>query len=442
MADLTQEQDWPPARRAWLVTSLLLLAYVLSFIDRQVLNLLAEPIKQHLGLSDLQISFIQGPAFVGTYILLSLPLGLLSDSLNRTRLLALGIGFWTFATMSCGFARSFAQLAIARAGVGIGEATLTPTAWSLLSDSFPPERRAVPVSIYLTGPYIGAGLAMLFGAQILGVFSAPLDIAGLVLQPWQICFIIVSAPGLVLAVALGLLKEPKRLLAKADDPGKKSFRDFGRVLKGRWRIYTGLWLGSGLLAVMLYGLQAWTPSYLIRVHGWDISEAGFGYGLVALFAGSIGVLNGPIIHRWLFAKTGRDHALTIGLVCALLLAPLGLLLTVADGVTVLPIIALLSYTVTTPFALITTTLVLVTPNLFRGRASAISVVATNILGMGFGPTFVAFFTDRVFEDPAMVGASMAALFMVFGLGSAACFLIGAGPLARSGFLQASTEEAG
>lgn len=442
MADLTQEQDWPSSRRAWLVTGLLLLAYVLSFIDRQILNLLAEPIRIDLGLSDLEISYIQGPAFVATYILLSLPLGRLSDSLNRTRLLALGIGFWTFATMACGFARSFNELAVARAGVGIGEATLTPTAWSLLADSFPPARRSVPVSIYLSGPYIGAGLAMLFGAQILGMFSGPVEFAGLALQPWQLCFILVSTPGLLLALALAGLREPKRLLAQAEDPNQKSFRDFGRVLKSRWRIYAGLWLGSGLLAVMLFGLQAWTPTFLIRAHGWSISEAGFGYGLVALFAGSVGVLNGPLIHRWLYRKTGKDHALTMGLVCAFLLAPLGLLLSVVQGVALLPVIALLSYTVTTPFAMITTTLQLVTPNLFRGRASAISVVATNILGMGFGPTFVAFFTDKVFADPAMVGSSMAALFMVFGIGSGACFLIGAGPLARSDFLRESGAESG
>jgi MFS family permease len=439
MADTSAQPQWPSNKRAWTVTSLLLLAYILSFIDRQILNLLAEPIRQDLGLTDLDMSFLQGPAFVATYILLSLPLGHLSDSVNRTKLLAIGLGFWTVATMACGFAKSFTHLAIARAGVGVGEATLTPTAWSILADSFPPERRSAPVSIYLTGPYVGGGLALIFGAQILGVFAGPVDIGGWVFQPWQLCFIIVGAPGLLLALAISGSKEPRRQLSAADNPEQNGLSEFATLLKGQWRIYAGIWLGAGQLAVMLYGLQAWTPTYLMRVHEWTIGEAGYYYGLVALFAGSIGVLNGPIIHRWLLKKTGKDYALYMGFACGLLLAPISLLLTIVPGSAVLIVIAVLSYLVTTPLALMTTTLQLVTPNLFRGRASGIHVVATNILGLGFGPTFVAFMTQKVFADPMMVGQSMTAQFVVFGLGAAGCYLIGAGPLMRSAANRARTE---
>ncbi|MFN3232707.1 MAG: spinster family MFS transporter [Alphaproteobacteria bacterium] len=424
-------QAWPSTARAWTVTSLLLLAYVLSFIDRQILNLLAEPIRLDLELSDLEIGFVQGPAFVVTYILISFPLGWLSDSVNRMRLLAVGLGFWTLATMACGLSRDVTQLAIARAGVGVGEATLTPTAWSLLADSFPPEKRSVPVSIFLTGPYLGAGLAMLFGAQILTAFSGPVSIGDFVLQPWQICFIVVAAPGLILAAVIGALREPKRMLTVAEDPEERSLMDFLRVIAGRWQIYVGLWGGAGFLAVMLYGLQAWTPAYLMRVHGFSIAEAGVQYGVVALFAGSAGVLSGPFIHRWLMRVTDNDHALTIGAFCAGILAPLGLLLAVAEGLTIIPIIAVLSFAVTIPFALITTTLQLVTPNVFRGRAAAVSVVASNLFGLGFGPPFVGYLTDSVFRDPTLIGNSMGVLFIVFGTASAICFFIGARSLVRA-----------
>ena len=413
------------------MTSLLLVAFVLSFVDRQVLNLLVEPIKEDLDLTDIEISFLQGWAFSATYVLLSFPLGRLSDSTNRTNLLAAGIAFWTFATMACGFARDMVQLAIARAGVGVGEATLTPTAWSLLADNFPPHKRAFPVSIFLTGPYVGQGLALLFGAQVLSFFADPVDLLGVTMQPWQMCFILVSTPGLLIVIALLAFREPKRLLTTTEDPSESTFSDFLKVIKRRWRVYTGLWLGWGLLVVMLYGLQSWTPTYLMRVHGWSIGEAGFKWGLLVLFTGSAGVICGPFIHRWLFRRTGRDHALTIGMVCTFLLAPLGLLIPIATDSTVLVIIGLLSFTVTVPFALMTTTLQLITPNLFRGRASGVTVIATNILGLGVGASFVAVLTEKVFADPNMVGESMSVMFVVFGLGSALCYMIGAGPLART-----------
>ena len=413
------------------MTTLLLLAFILSFIDRQVLNLLVEPIKADLDLSDIEISLLQGWAFSATYVLLSFPLGRLSDATNRTNLLAAGIAFWTLATMACGLARNVIQLAIARAGVGVGEATLTPTAWSLLADSFPPHKRSLPVSIFLTGPYVGGGLALLFGAQVLSFFAGPVEIGGMVMQPWQMCFILVSTPGLLIVIALAAFPEPKRLLTTAEDPAETSFGDFVRVIKARGRVYAGLWFGWGLLVVMLYGLQAWTPTYLIRVHGWEIGEAGFRWGLLVLVTGSAGVLTGPFIHRWLFRRTGKDHALTVGVVCTALLAPFGMLLLVADESNVLYIIGLLSFTVTVPFALMTTTLQLITPNLFRGRASGVTVIATNIVGLGVGPTFVAFMTETVFNDSNMIGVSMTSMFVIFGLASAACYLIGAGPLART-----------
>ncbi len=414
-----------------MITGLLLLAFILSFIDRQILNLLAEPIKHDLGLTDLQIGFVQGPAFVTTYILISFPLGRLSDTFNRTNLLAMGIGFWTLATMACGMVRDVTHLAIARAGVGVGGAALTPAAWSMLADNFPPEKRAAPVSIFLTGPYLGAGLAMLFGAQVLSAFAEPIQVGDMTLQPWQICFILVSAPGLLLAAIFVLLREPTRILTSDENPEQRSFRDFLAVVRSRWRIYAGLWLGSGFLAVMLYGLQAATATYLIRVHGWDISDAGTRYGVIALIFGSLGVLSGPFIQRMLLRRTGKDHSLTIGMVCAGVLIPAGLLLPVIGEAGVLPLIALLSYTVTIPFALMTTTLQRITPNVFRGRAAAVFVVATNVFGLGFGPPFIGFLTDTVFADTALIGNSMAVLFVVFGTASATCYAIGVRPLIRA-----------
>ena len=428
MAQTHAHTEWPPTKQAWLVTSLLLLAYILSFIDRQILNLLAPAIQADLNMSDVEMSLLQGPAFAATYILLSVPLGQMTDTLNRTKLLAAGLGFWTLATMACGFSRSFWPLAISRAGVGLGEATLTPTAWSILADSFPPHKRSTPVSIYLTGPYVGGGLALVLGGQLLGWFDGPSTFMGMTFQPWQICFILIASPGILLAIAMAGAPEPKRILAQDEKPETATMSAFGGLLRGQWRIYAGLWLGAGQIAVILYGLQAWTPTLLTRVHGWTIGEAGLYYGLTALIAGSIGVLNGPIIHRWLMERTGKDYSLYIGFACGILLAIISPLILYVDGIALLLAIGLLSYLVTTPMTLMTTTLQLVTPNLFRGRASGVHVVATNLLGLGFGPTYVAWLTERVFADSMAVGHSMMVQSITFGLGAAICYLIGAKPV--------------
>ncbi len=423
------EPSWPSPRRAWLIMILLLTAYVLGFIDRQVLNLLAPAIKADLDLTDTQVGLLQGPAFAATYVLFSFPLGWLSDSMNRMRLLAFGAFFWTLATMACGFARNAWQLGIARAGVGAGEAAIVPAAWSILADSFPTEKRATPVSIYLAGPYIGGSLALIFGAVVLGLVPEVTHFGGLELANWQMVFILVAAPGLLLGLVFLVVRDPDRQLASHEKVEKRSFRDFLAFLKSHWKIYAGMWLGMGLYVVLLYGIQAATPTYLVRAHGWEIGEAGYRYGIIVLLAGTTSVLSAPVFHRWILKRTGRDHALTISAGCGILIAPFGFMIPFADENTVLPLLVILSFLVTVPLPLNTTTLQLVTPNFFRGRASAVTVIATNVLGLGLGPTMIGVLTDYVFEDLMLIGHSMAVLFVFFGLTAAACFLIGAKSLA-------------
>ena len=416
--------------------SLLLLAYILSFIDRQVLGLLAPEIKSDMDLTDTEVGLLLGPAFALTYVFFSFPLGWFSDSVNRMRFLALGTVFWTLSTMACGLTRNFWQLAFARGAVGVGEAVLTPAAWSLLADSFPPHKRSLPVSIYLIGPYVGNGLALIFGAIVLGIVPAVLTIGTFTFVAWQSVFIIVALPGLLLAVVLFVVREPKRQLEQAEAEEKPSFLDFFRHLKSRGRIYLGIWMGSGLYVVLLYGLQAWTPTYMMRVHGWDIGDAGYRYGIIVIIFGSLGVLLSPFIHRFILKKTRKDHALTMSAVCGLLVVPFGLSLPFVDRDGVLPVLVALSFLVTIPLPQMTTTLQLVTPNYFRGRASSISVIATNILGLVLGPPLIGALTDYVFGDPGMLGYSMAVSFTFFGLAAAACFYIGAQSLVRTSPLSA------
>jgi MFS family permease len=191
---------------------ILVLVYVLNFLDRQILSILAERIKADLGLSDAQIGFLYGTAFAVFYALFGIPLGRLADLWVRTRLIAIGLGFWSLMTAASAFARGFAQLTAARIGVGVGEASASPAAFSLLSDYFPPARRATVLAIYSSGIYIGAGLGLFIGGLIVerwdaafGAGAAPLGLRG-----WQVAFLAVGLPGIPLALWVATLREPLR----------------------------------------------------------------------------------------------------------------------------------------------------------------------------------------------------------------------------------------
>lgn len=317
---------YPGPGLAWYVTFLLTCAYMLSFVDRQILNLLVEPIRKDLAISDTQISLLQGFAFVATYILFSIPLGRLVDTGRRTFLIAGGITFWSLATAACGLTRSFGGLFAARACVGIGEATLTPAAWSLIADHYPPDKRATPISVFLMGPYLGAGMALILGGQVMGMLSeveaVALPLLGDV-RPWQLTFILVAAPGLVFALLMMLVPEPARKGLLPDAPRSRpvGLREIGTFICSRGRIYAALLLGVPCLIVILYGLQAWVPTYLVRVHGMSLSAAGLGYGTIALVAGSAGVLLGPVVGRKLKARGYVDYHLRLPVACAALLSP-------------------------------------------------------------------------------------------------------------------------
>lgn len=194
------------------VLAVLVGVYVLNFLDRQIPAILADRIKADLGVTDAQLGYLYGTAFAIFYALFGIPLGRLADVWDRRKLIALGLGFWSLMTALSGFARSFTQLALARVGVGVGEASATPAAYSLLSDYFPRERRATVLALYSSGIYIGSGLGLFLGGLIVNRWDrafadggAPLGLVG-----WQAAFLAVGLPGLALAFWAKSLREPRR----------------------------------------------------------------------------------------------------------------------------------------------------------------------------------------------------------------------------------------
>jgi MFS family permease len=386
--------------------------YTFSFIDRQIINLLVDPIRTDLSLSDSQVSFLQGLAFVLPYVILSIPLGRIVDRANRIRVLVIGILVWTVSCVTCGLAKNFWQLGVARMGVGAGEASVTPASWSLLADYFPEDRRALPVSIFLMGPYLGAGLSLILGAEVVGwasgLGSIELPVIG-ALAPWQLTFMLVALPGLLMVFLLPLLKEPPRTQRLTETTDPLSWGDVASYVWPRRGVFGAYLLGAPFIVLVLYALQAWVPSLLIRVHGLEIVDAGRYYGTIALLAGSAGVLSGPVAARWLATRMDPARApLITSIWSTSLLIPVLVGAGLAESLSwALVLITGASYLVTFPLALFATGLQSASPNEMRGLMAGCFVLSTNLIGLALGPTSVALASDYIFESTQAVGSSLA-----------------------------------
>jgi MFS family permease len=399
-------------RAAWWALVLLTATYTFSFIDRQIINLLVDPIRTDLSLSDSQVSFLQGLAFVLPYVLLSIPLGRVVDRANRIRVLVIGILVWTISCVTCGLAKNFWQLGMARMGVGAGEASVTPASWSLLADYFPEDKRALPVSIFLMGPYLGAGLSLILGAEVVGWASGlgtiEFPFAG-ALAPWQLTFMLVALPGLLMVFLLPLLQDPPRTQRLTEAAEPLSWGEIAQHVWPRRGIFGAYLLGAPFIVLVLYALQAWVPSLLIRVHGLEIVEAGRYYGTIALVAGSAGVLSGPVAARWLAGRMDPAVApLVTSISSSCLLIPVLVSAGLAESLTwTLVFITGASYLVTFPLALFATGLQSASPNEMRGLMAGCFVLSTNLIGLALGPTSVALASDYIFGSPQAVGRSLA-----------------------------------
>ncbi|MDG1988363.1 MAG: MFS transporter [Halieaceae bacterium] len=416
LSELTsvKEVPWPNPAYAWYVVTVLTLAYTVSFIDRQILNLLVEPIKGDLGISDTQISLLQGLAFAIFYSLLGVPIGRLADRSNRRNVIALGIFLWCLMTAACGLARNFYQLFLARIGVGIGEAALSPPAYSIIADYFPPERLARATGMYALGVYAGAGIAMLVGGAVIGMISdaEPISIpyVGL-LRPWQMAFIAVGIPGLLACALMFTIREPIRRDSFANLEPQKTTVSFAEVIdfiKSRKRFFLSIFVGLSMIGMVIVAILSWTPTYFIRLHGWTASEIGFRYGIVLLIFGTSGSFLGGWFADWIRSRGHSDPIIRTTIGVSTLATPFAILMPLSsfENVAYLALIPV-TFFLASPVGLTAAAVQIVTPNRMRAQITAIYFLIVAMIGSGIGPLTVALTTDYLYGEDMAVGKSIA-----------------------------------
>lgn len=430
-----QEPTIQPIRRdggyAWAVLVMLTVAYTVSFIDRQVLNLLVDPIKLDLGASDTQMSLLQGLAFIIAYIAFTPLFGRLADTRNRRNIIIFGIVTWSSFTVLCGFANDLETLFFARAGVGAAEAALGPAAWSLISDYFTKEKIPRAMSVYLMGPYLGGGFALIFGGLVIGsttVLSQTIPALSN-FAPWQLTFIFVGAPGIVLGFAMLIVREPPRQTTTGLvlDERRFTLGETAGFLWERRNFYFPFFSAMALVAVVLYAVPAWMPSVLIRNHGADAGSLGLAFGGLVLVMGSLGVLTGPLVGAFL-RKRGHKSAVIICVILAsCALVPICALIPFAPNyASIMAIAALATFLYSFPQAMSASALQIATPNRMRGVVVSIYTFVLSGFGLGVAPTLVALLTDYVFRDPSRVDESLA---IVCGISAALAAWLGYATLA-------------
>jgi MFS family permease len=409
------QPPYPHPLLAWSVVALLVFASLVSFVDRQIVAIVVEPMKQDLGLSDAEIGWLYG-IFAVFYAVAALPIAWLADNRNRTRIIAAGVAFWSLMTAACGLVQNFWQLLLARMGVGVGEATLTPATHSLLGDYFPRERLPLALSIYQLGPILGSGLAFVIGGFVLSLVMTlpPMTIPGVgTLRPWQQTFVLLGLPGVLLAIAFLLMREPARRV----DPQHQAV-PLSAVLvfyRAHLRLLMCHHLGCLFLNLMGYAFVFWSVSYFVRVHGLDAAEASWTFGWIFTVFGALG----PLLIAWLgkvLADRGHDDA---NILAALIGGLLAIPFMIAVQFAPTPTIAFILYApamcfINSPFGIANGALPVIAPARIRAQVAAVNMLVGSF-GMMLGPPLAGYFNTSVFPGPDGVRYSIITLVLFFGI---------------------------
>lgn len=386
-----------PRSRAWLL-GLLLIAYTFNFVDRQIVGILAGPIKQSLALTDTQLGLLGGLAFAILYSTAAVPIAWIADRTSRSWVITISLAIWSGFTALCGVATSFWQIFLFRVGVGVGEAGGVAPSYAMIGDAFPPHQRARALSVYSLGIPLGSALGVVLG----GYIAATVD--------WRTAFIVVGLAGLIFAPIFRLgVREPRRARSTATEA-----LPFGAVMRmlAAKRSFWLLSFGAAASSMMGYGLAFWLPSLMMRSFGLDLVGTSYFFGGLLLTGGVAGVLAGG----WLGDRLGmRDRSAFawVPAVAFFIAAPLFMAGVLSSSVTVAFALFLipqaLAYVWLGP---ILTAVQHLVPAMARATASACFLLINNLIGVGFGALFIGSVSDALtprFGDEALRMAILGSL---------------------------------
>jgi len=413
---------YPSPNYAWYVVSLSMVLYVLSFMDRQIIAVLVEPIKADLGLSDVQISIVGGFAFVLFYATVGVFVGRLADSLNRPLLIGVGVFIWSLTTAMCGYATKFSHLLILRMGVGLGESALLPSTLSLLSNYFPPKRLATPTSVFMLGAPIGIGLSFIAGGYLYRfaqeVMSKPeskeyMIIGGM--APWQLVLLTLGLIGILLSTLLFTIKEPRNSKQRA--AGKKanlisaskaaSVSEVKQYCLSNWRAIGGLYIGMSFISLASYSQGFWDITFLSRTYDWDPATGGMSYGMVQLVAGLLGAIVGGVFADRLARRNLAGSSVAMVIFGSGIAIPFSAMYPMMPSPTLaLAAVSIAIFGNTMAFACTASAMQRLFPTTMIGLATGIYFFISNAVGIGLGPTSVAMITEYMFQDPDKIRYSL------------------------------------
>lgn len=387
---------------------------MLSFVDRQVLGLLVAPMKRDLGLSDTKVGVLQGLAFGVFYTLVGLPLGRLADTRNRRNLMAAGVVAWSFFTSACSVARSFFTLFLARMGVGFGEATLSPAAYSLIADYFPKDQVGTAISVYYMGVFFGSSLSLLVTGSVLDALrNTPfitLPLLGTI-AAWRVVFLVVGLPGALFSLLVYTVREPVRrdLLRTAQNQAATlSLGDSWREIGRRAKSVAAISIGAVFQAAPTYAITFWIPTFFQRTHHWTAGQSGRALAAILLTFGCAGMfVGGKWSDRW--QRRGlAEGPLRVGVICAIgtlvLMTPATLM---PDASWTLILMAPGIFFLALPMGVTAAALQHIFPNQVRGLVSSFFLFVLNLGGLSIGPLLPGLLNDRLFHNEKMVGPSIA-----------------------------------
>ena len=423
-------------RYAWYVVGLLTLANISSFLDRQILALLVVPIKRDLHLSDTKVSLLMGLSFALFYTVFGIIISRLADSSNRRNIIIAGITIWSLLTALCSGVKNYSQFFLARMGVGIGEATLSPSAYSIISDYFPKRKLGMALSVFSMGIFLGSGIALAIGSGIIS--SLPTE--GKIIVPlfgeiyhWQKLFLLIGLPGIAISLLMLTIKEPVRkgiLHIEGVPQQKLSLREALKIVFTYRKTFLSICIGTAFTAIVTYACTAWVPTYFSRTFDWPVPKAGLVFGLVLLSGSICGVLWGGWYADYLENKGIQDGRMRVNIISAVCLLLSCFIPLIDNPVLVVTLFFIPAFFIASPMGASTSAIQQLMPNQVRALASSIFLFLINLIGLGGGPFLVGFFTDTVFNDEKAIRYSLAATIAIGGMGAILFYFIAAKSIAK------------